>query len=607
MVYCPDTTELGYGADEPAPGTVSAPVVVARETLERYENAFTMTTIGMAIVALDGHFLQVNPALCEIVGYSADELNSMTFQDITHPDDLAYDLEQVQRLIDGSIGKYQIEKRYLHRSGDAVWIELSVTLVRNADGEPSYFIAQMQDITARRALDEQLRHQAFHDPLTGLPNRGLFVDRLEHALGRAERAEETLAVLFLDLDNFKLINDSLGHRAGDKLLQTMATRLQHCVRPGDTVARLGGDEFTILLENIAGAEDAVRVAQRVAEQSLTLYAIGDRQVAVTASIGIALSSPERSTPDDLIRAADTAMYEAKRRGRSRYELYSPRMQAHASDRLEMEIALQRALERGEFILHYQPVVDLTTGRINEVEALVRWNSPERGLVQAEDFIAIAEEAGIAAGIGDWVLRSACRQLYRWQRDFPADKPLTMSVNLSTRQFLQATLVDDVRAVLRSSGVRPETLKLEITERAVMEDAATTTEMLRDLKELGVTLAIDDFGTGYSSLSYLTRFAVDILKIDRGFVAGIGRSAEDTAIVEAVIAIARTLGISTIAEGIETAEQLDHLRRLRCDCGQGHFFAPPLPASGIADLLHKQAGAQMPPLNVTQASASELQG
>jgi diguanylate cyclase (GGDEF)-like protein/PAS domain S-box-containing protein len=552
-----------------------------------------MATTGMAIVAPDGRFLQVNPALCDIIDYHAADLTNMSFQDITHPDDLAYDLSQMQRLLAGDIDSYQLEKRYLRRDGDAVWIELAVALVRHEDGTPAYFIAQIKDISERKQFEEQLRHQAFHDPLTGLPNRGLFVDRLEHSLARAVRTGETLAVLFLDLDNFKLINDSLGHRAGDQLLQAMADRLLHCVRPGDTVARLGGDEFTVLLENIAGVGDAVRVAQRIAEQSLTLYTIGDRQVTVTASIGLALSGPDGSTPDDLIRNADTAMYEAKRRGRSRYEVYTPRMHAHARDRLELEIALQRGLERGEFVLHYQPVVDLQTGRINEVEALVRWDSPERGLLEAEAFIGIADEAGIALGIGDWVLRSACRQLRRWQRDVVSDEPLTMSVNLSTRQFLEPTLVEDVRAVLRQTGVPPETLKLEITERVVMEDAETTTATLRDLKALGVTLAIDDFGTGYSSLSYLTRFAVDILKIDRRFVAGIGRSAEDTAIVEAVIAIARTLGISTIAEGIETAGQLAHLRGLRCDCGQGHFFAPPLPAGELADLLRRRVTLPLP--------------
>ena len=553
----------------------------------QFRTVFEAAVIGMALVRLDGHFLFVNQAFSDITGYSRDALTSMTFQAITHPEDLAEDIDMTRQLLEGQIRTYQIEKRYLHRDGHEVWIELSVSLVHDDTGNAEYFIAQIQEITERKRFEDQLLHQAFHDHLTGLPNRALFMDRLEHALARAKRPGETLAVLFLDLDNFKVINDSLGHRAGDQLLVTMAERLQGCVRPGDTVSRLGGDEFTVLLENISGIADAIRVAQRIAEQSLTLYSLHDRQVAVTASIGIALGAPEDVSADDLVRNADTAMYEAKRRGRARFEVFNPKMTIRARERLETEIALQRAVERGEFVLHYQPIIQLATDRVVELEALVRWDHPAGGLLTPGGFLPVAGEAGRVRGVGDWVLRRACRQLLKWQRQYPAaagEPPLRMSVNLSTRQFLQSSLVADIDRVLGQTGLDPHSLKLEITESVVMEDAAGATETLRGLRDLGITLAIDDFGTGYSSLTYLKRFDVDTLKIDRQFMAGVPDDPDHTAIVNAVIAIARTLGIKVIAEGIETREQLEHLRSSGCDYAQGMLLGPPLPEAEIEELL-----------------------
>lgn len=564
---------------------------------DRFEHAFFAAVIGMAIVTTDGNFLQVNPALCEVLGYDEDDLLRETHQSITHPDDIGLENEQTKRLLAGEIDRYQLEKRYIHRDGHEIWSELSVSLVRNETGNPRYFIAQMVDITERKMVEQQLLHQAFHDRLTGLPNRGLFMDRLEHALARRPREGEMIAVIFLDLDNFKVINDSLGHRAGDQLLLTMAARLQTCVREGDTVARLGGDEFTVLLEHITDLSDAIRVAQRIAEQSLTLYAIGDREVSVTASIGIALPADENESADDLLRNADIAMYEAKRRGKARYEVFAPPMNVRARERLELEIELQRAIERGEFVLHYQPVVDLRTGRINEVEALIRWRHPLRGLLPPADFISIADETGTILDIGGWVLQRACRKLLHWQQEFPpppGEPQLTMSVNLSTRQFLQPSLVDTVRAVLEETEIDAQTLKLEVTERVIMEDAASAIATLRDLRALGITLAIDDFGIGYSSLTDLKQFAVNILKIDRMFVDGISRDMDDTSIVAAIIAIGKSLGIRTVAEGIETPAQLAFLTARGCDSGQGHLFAPPLPPEEITTLLRNQTTYRIPP-------------
>ena len=564
---------------------------------DRFQHAFFAAVIGMAIVTTDGHFLQVNPALCDLVGYSEDELLQKTHLSITHPGDVKLDSEQSKRLLTGETDNYQVEKRYIHRDGHEIWAELSVSLVRNENGRPRYFIAQMVDITDRKLFEQQLLHQAFHDRLTGLPNRGLFMDRLEHALARRPREDETIAVIFLDLDNFKVINDSLGHRAGDQLLLTMAARLQTCVREGDTVARLGGDEFTVLLEHITDLTDAILVAQRIAEQSLTLYTIGEREVSVTASIGIAIPSEDGESAEDLLRNADIAMYEAKRRGKARYEVFAAPMNVRARERLEMDIELQRAIERGEFVLHFQPVVDLRTGQINEVEALIRWRHPLRGLLQPSEFISIAEETGTILDIGGWVLRRACRRLLQWQQEFPAQTgqpPLTMSVNLSTRQFLQPSLVDTVREVLDETGIDPQTLKLEVTERVIMEDAASAIATLRDLRSLGIKLAIDDFGTGYASLANLKQFAVNILKIDRMFVDGISRDIDDTSIVEAVIAIGKSLGIRTVAEGVETPAQLAFLTARGCNSGQGHLFSPALPPDEFTTLLRNQTTYRIPP-------------
>jgi diguanylate cyclase (GGDEF)-like protein/PAS domain S-box-containing protein len=566
---------------------------------DRFQHAFFAAVIGMAIVAIDGRFLQVNPALCELVGYDEDDLLNQTHPSITHPDDVALDAEHLQHILTGESDSYQIEKRYVHRDGHDIWAEMSVSLVRNADDQPRYLITQMVDITDRKLFEQQLLHQAFHDGLTGLPNRALFMDRLEHALARRPREDETIAVIFLDLDNFKVINDSLGHRAGDQLLLTMAERLQHCVREGDTVARLGGDEFTVLLEPLADVTDAILVAERIAEQSLTLYTIGDRDVSVTASIGIALPGDENETADDLLRNADIAMYEAKQRGKAQYQVFATPMDVRARERLDLEIELQRALERGEFVLHFQPVVDLKSGEVHEVEALIRWRHPIRGLLPPADFITIADETGTILDIGGWVLRRACRRLQEWQQELPVSpdrQPLTMSVNISTRQFLQPSLVQTVREVLEESDIDPRTLKLEVTERVIMEDAEAAIETLRALRELGVTLAIDDFGTGYSSLNYLKQFDVDMLKIDRTFVHGISRNSEDTAIVEAVLTIARSLGLRTIAEGIETPAQLAFLTARGCDSGQGHLFAPPLPPDELTPLLRIQPAFQLPRRN-----------
>jgi diguanylate cyclase (GGDEF)-like protein len=433
-----------------------------------------------------------------------------------------------------------------------------------------------------RRLD-QLAHQAFRDPLTSLPNRALFMDRLSHALTRTERRGEQLAVLFLDLDRFKVVNDSLGHSVGDQLLIGVSQRLAACLRPEDTIARLGGDEFAILLEDVKDDKGPTSVADRLTGELQQPFVAEGREVVITVSIGIAMSTARLMTPEDILRDADLAMYHAKGKGKARYEVFDKSMSAPAQERMDLELDLRNAVARGEFVLHYQPVVELPTGRITEVEALVRWKHPQRGLLFPADFVGLSEETGLIVPLGRWVLHEACRQTRQWQLAAPASK-LAISVNLSARQFQQPGLVEEIGAVLRETRLEPGSLRLEITETVVMHDAPTTLAKLEALKALGVQLAIDDFGTGYSSLGYLKRFPVDTLKIDRSFVKGIGRDVEDSAIVRAIITVAKSLGLSVTAEGIETADQLDQLRTLGCDHGQGYFFAKPMTSDRVPALL-----------------------
>jgi len=448
----------------------------------------------------------------------------------------------------------------------------------------------------RTGFQEQLWHQAFHDPLTGLPNRALFRDRLEHALARADRQTQPVGILLLDIDNFKVVNDSLGHLQGDQLLLAVAERLRSCLRAGDTAARLGGDEFTVLVEDVGDLDEVTAVAERIVEALRRPVQLDGRQVVTSASIGIALSSPRNKPADDLLRDANLAMYRAKTNGKARWELFDDTLEFQAMERLDVETDLRQALDREELRVYYQPIVSLSDGRIVELEALVRWQHTERGLVQPGTFIPIAEETGLIIPIGQWVLEQACQQARTWQDASPANKSLVMSVNLSARQFQHPTLVADIERAVRQAGLEPRSLKLEITESVVMQDVESTLATLHALKALGIQLAIDDFGTGYSSLSYLKRFPIDTLKIDRSFVDGLGQEAQDTAIVRSVVALAKTLNLSVTGEGVETAEQQMHLEQLGCDLAQGFVFARPSPPELLdAVLANGSAGSVRPNL------------
>ena len=446
---------------------------------------------------------------------------------------------------------------------------------------------QLGRVIERERSEEQLTHHALHDPLTGLPNRALFLDRLAMALARAER-HPAVAVLFLDVDRFKLINDSLGHEAGDKLLLAVTARLRTVLRPTDTVARFGGDEFVVVCEDLDRGEDVIGLAERLVETMSEPFNLDGNEVFLTVSVGIAIAESPEHTPQGLLRDADAALYRAKEFGRGRYEVFNEVMRSHAVERLETVSALHRALEREEFRVHYQPQFDLNTRQIVGVEALLRWQHPQRGLVPPLEFIPLAEETGLIIEIGRWVLRESCRQAQRWAAAYPQGAHLAMSVNISPRQLQQPKLVDDLAAILDETGFDPARLVLEITESVLMHDVASIVRRLQELKVLGVRLAIDDFGTGYSSLSYLRELPIDVLKIDKSFIDGLGGDNEQAAVASTIVRLAQTLQLETVAEGVERAEHVTELQALRCNLAQGYYFARPLEVMDFEFLLSQQS-------------------
>jgi diguanylate cyclase (GGDEF)-like protein/PAS domain S-box-containing protein len=559
-----------------------------KESQQRFRNAFRDAAIGMALVRIDGRFLQVNHSLCRIVGYSEEELLEKTFQEITHPDDLDADLGQMRRMLDGEIETYQMEKRYFHKEGHVVWILLSASLVHDEDGEPLYFIAQVQDITERKRMEEQLRHQAFHDHLTDLPNRSLFADRLGQALRRTGRnpgrnSGRKAAVLFMDLDNFKVVNDSLGHEVGDLLLVMVSERLRRSLRPEDTLARFGGDEYTVLLEDVENLEDPIRVAERIIEEFRKPFVLDGKELFLRASIGIALGDARQKQPEDLLRDADTAMYQAKENFVG-YQVFDPAMYERAVSRLKLENDLRRAIEAYEFVIHYQPIVNLEIGEVWGVEAFVRWEHPERGLLDPSEFVPMAEKADLILPMGRWVLEEACRQAQEWEREHPHLPPLVMCVNLSAKQLRYSDVAETVEEALRETGLEARCLNLDITETLYIETLRGHTSALDKLKRMGVRISIDDFGVGYSSLAYLKRLPADALKIDKSFIGGLDEDIEDTAIVQMIIDLAHTLGMEVIAEGVESEGQVTRLLEMGCDLAQGFFFAEPLPPRAASEFL-----------------------
>ena len=482
------------------------------------------------------------------------------------------------------------EYRYLRPDGVVVWVHDQATIVHDRAGEPRYWQGIILDVTERKELETRLAYQALHDPLTGLPNRTLFLDRLRGALAHTD-PHRRVAVIFLDLDDFKVVNDGLGHAAGDELLMLVSERLRGCAREGDVVARLGGDEFTFLLDGEIDQVGVATVADRIVDRLRPPFHLGDRHIVVTPSIGIATGSPGHEEANELLRRADIALYQAKGEGKARWAMFDPDADDRALERLRLEGELRRALSDGQLRLVYQPIVDLSSGQLREVEALVRWQHPERGLLLPAEFIPVAEATGLVIPLGQWVLEESCRQLREWQRRHPGRERLGLSTNLAAMHFREPSLPGDIGAVLTLAGIDPGDLRVEITERVALDATAVTARGLQNLRDMGIKLAVDDFGTGYSGLSALKAAPIDAVKIDRSFVAGLGRDADDAAIVRAIVAMTRALGLSTIAEGIETTEQLAALRAVGCDRGQGYLFARPVPPDQIDALL--RSGASLP--------------
>ncbi len=553
------------------------------ETLFRL--IFELAPIGMAITDLQGNFEQVNESLCENLDYTETQLKQLSFVDVTHQDDISEDLALHHKLISGEISEFKTEKRYLAKNGAVRYGILQVVALLDQNKKTSRLLRQLVDITDRKQIEEKLLHDALHDSLTGLPNRQLFLDRLDQAIKRQKRHQEYLfAVLFLDLDRFKVINDSAGHIIGDKLLVAIARQLEDCLRPTDTVARLGGDEFTILLDDLQSIEYATNIAERIHQQFKHPLKIEGQELLISVSIGITIGREDYQQPEELLRDADIAMYQAKESGRSRHELFNKIMHRNILEKLQLEKDLWKAIEKREFILHYQPIICLKTGKIKGFEALIRWIHPEHGFVSPVKFIPIAEETGLIVPIGELVLKTACQQMQTWQNLFPHLRHLTMSVNLSGRQLRVVNLLERITAIVSETKINPENLKLEITESMLMENVEEVIKILNQIKTCGIKLAIDDFGTGYSSLSYLQRFPVDTLKVDRSFVKDMGEKGENSEIIKAIISLAHSLGMSVTAEGIETPTQLEQIKALHCEEAQGYLFYKPLEAKSIEKLL-----------------------
>jgi diguanylate cyclase (GGDEF)-like protein/PAS domain S-box-containing protein len=551
----------------------------AEERLKTSEAELRALFAAMDDVILEmdaqGRYLKIAPTNPSLLYRPPEELIGRTLHDVL-PAETA---EKLLRCIRHSVeSRETVKVEYsLTIEGRDAWFEGTITPLSR---ESVVFVAR--DITEHKTLEKRLAHQAVHDPLTGLPNRTLFADRLRHALARAKRHLRPVVVLFMDLDNFKVINDSLGHEAGDGLLAAAGKRIRNLLRPGDTVARFGGDEFVFLLED-TDLDGASRVAERISEELRAPFYLSGRRFVVTASIGIAAGGGDGKHVADLLRDADLAMYRAKNSGKARHAVFEEAMNAQALERLELEQDLRRAVERDEFVVHYQPEVSLQSGEVVGLEALVRWEHPERGLLLPEEFLPLAEETGLIVPIGEAVLEEACRQAKQWHEQRPSDPP-AVCVNLSEGQFRESGLADTVARILDKTGLEPSGLFLEITESTVMEDAPATAAALKELQDSGVRAIIDDFGTGYSSLSYLERFPVDYFKIDRSFVAGLDRDPGTEMLVSAVIRLANSLDLKTIAEGVETEQQLERLRGMGCDLAQGYLFSEPLPAEGVADLF-----------------------
>jgi len=561
-----------------------------RDAEVKYRSIFENAVEGIFQTSPDGHYLCANPALARIYGYaSVDELmaglTNIASQLYVFPERR----DEFIRVLAAHDEVHDFISQVYRKDGSTIWISEDCRAVRDAEGNISYYEGMVQDITEQKTAEARLLHDALHDGLTGLPNRVLFLDRLDRAMRRSHRNEASYAVLFIDCDHFKLINDSLGHLAGDHLLVELSRRISLCLRASDTLARLGGDEFAVLAEDLERRDDAVCVAERVRSALAEPFVLDGEEYYLTTSVGVAFGSPDYANPSELLRDADTAMYDAKASGRDRHVVFEQGMHLHAVSQLQVGNDLRRAIDRDELLVYYQPIMRLADNRLAGFEALVRWQRPTGEVVMPDEFIPVAEKTGLIHPLGEWVLGRASRQLADWQRRYPRiAKDVFLSVNLAPSQLQRLHIVDELTRIVEDAGVEPASIKLEITESGIMENPLTVKAKLDALKERGFRLAIDDFGTGYSSLAHLHRFPIDTLKVDRSFIASFLQGDEHLEIVRTILMLGQALKMTVVAEGVETVEQNDLLKTLRCTYAQGWLHAYPLPTSDAETFLAGQA-------------------
>lgn len=548
----------------------------------RFETVFDQSSTAIALLSLDGNFIRVNAALCNLIGYNQAELLTMNYHHFIHPNDANHFEINIQQLIDKKINTYQAENQCIRKDRETIWIMLTLSLMLDENNKPYYFVIQIQNITLQKKAEERLRHMAYHDPLTGLHNRNKLEQFINQLLAAARRHQQHFALLFFDLDRFKNINDTIGHEAGDLLLQIVAERLSGAVRMTDMVARLGGDEFVLVVTDVKKTESVALIAQKIINQVMQVMVIKGQEIYITTSIGISFYPYDGQTMQSLMKNADLALYRAKEHGRNNYQFYTTEMTSKAQEKLALQNALAHSLVKNEFLLHYQPKMDIKSQRITGVEALLRWQNRDFGEITPDEIIKLAEENGLIIPVSQWIVKTACKQLKRWH-DL-GFKTLTLAINCSFRQFKQATFVDEILEILSETRLLPSALEIEITESVIMQDPENTLRVLYALKDLGIQIAIDDFGTGYWSLGNLRRLSVDKIKIDKTFIKQVTLDETSSAITRAIIAMVNKLDIISIAEGVETREQYEFLANEGCREIQGYYLTRPLSVDSLTQFL-----------------------
>jgi len=553
------------------------------ESENRFRSAFDSSAIGMALISLRGRYLKVNQSLIQILGYAEEELLTMNVDEVIFREEIKKNKKMSREIISGKLKRYRAEQRYINKNGEVVWVSVNMSLINNENGKPLYFITEMQNITAEKKNEEQLKHMAYHDTLTGLYNRNKLEQKMGDLLSIARRHDTGFALIFIDLDHFKNVNDTMGHDAGDLLLQVVADRLKNTVRGTDMVARLGGDEFVVVVTDINKVDPIANIVQKIQASLHKPIAIKDQEIYTTMSIGISVYPYDGHDIKTLMKNADLALYRAKEIGRNNYQFCTPEMTTKAQEKMAKQNALVQALAKEEFVLYYQPKLDLIHQRVNGVEALLRWKSAEYGIVSPSEIIHLAEETGLIIPLNEWVLKTACKQVKQWHAE--GITPLSVAVNLSPRQFKQANLIESILQTLHEVAFPADSLELEITEGLIMQDPEYVLKVLQELKKQNICIAIDNFGTGYSSLDYLRRFTIDRIKIDKSFIQRVTVDEASASVVTAIIAMAHKLNIPTIAEGVETRGQYEFLLREKCTEVQGFYLSPPLDTEMMTNFLH----------------------